>query len=150
MKTQTNGESARVQTYSFDNDSLVFSIDHGQVREAVQETPDLVDALVGLALKTLIHRTSTRPTGKGEDATEWLIEAIAGGEAGGRFRVTSKDKERAANAMKGYKMAPEQTAKQFLDNNGIEYQDDAEWLAKHYMGLRAKKAAEDKAAQSML
>ena len=83
MKTQTNGESARVQTYSFDNDSLVFSIDHGQVREAVQETPDLVDALVGLALKTLIHRTSTRPTGKGEDATEWLIEAIAGGEAGG-------------------------------------------------------------------
>lgn len=150
MKTQTNDTSARVQTYSFDNDTLKFTIDHGQVKEAAKLDESLIDSLIAIGLKTLIHRTSARPAGKGEDATEWLIEAIAGGEAGGRFRVTSKDKERAANAMKSYKLAPPQVAEQFLDNNGIEYQDDAEWLAKHYMSLRAKKAAEEKAQQNML
>ncbi len=151
MKTQENTVvSTSVQTFTFDNGSLTFAIDHAVVRAAVAENPSLVDALVGIALKTLIHRSSARPEGNGKDATEWLLDAIEGGEAGGRFRVTSKDKERAANAMKSYKMAPEQAAKMFLDNNGIEYQDDAEWLAKHYMGLRAKAAAEEKAKQNML
>ena len=153
MKTQTNDTSARVQTYSFDNDTLKFTIDHERVaREGMgiegYYFESFVDSMIAVDCKTLIHRTSQRP--QGGDATDWFIEAISGGEAGGRFRVTSKDKERAANAMKSYKLAPEQAAKQFLDNNGIEYQDDAEWLAKHYMGLRAKKAAEEKAQQNML
>lgn len=150
MKNNTNDSSARVQTYSFDNDTLQFTIDHEQVKEAVKLDESLIDALIAIGLRTLIHRTSQRPEGKGGDATDWLIEAIAGCEASGRFRVTSKDKERAANAMKEYRMAPEQTVKRFLDNNGIEYQDNAEWLAKHYMGLRAKAAAEEKAKQSLL
>ena len=139
-----------LRSYSFDNDTLVFTIDHAKVKAEVGSESHLVDAFIAISLKTMIHRSSSRPEGKGAEATEWFIDALSGGEASGRFRVTSKDKERAANAMKSYKLDPEQAAKQFLDNNGIEYQDNAEWLAKHYMSLRAKKAAEEKAQQNML
>lgn len=108
------------------------------------------DAMVGITLKTLIHRTTSRPKGQGEDATDWLLEALQGGAAAGRFRVTTEDKERAATAMKGYTRAPEQTEKQFLDKYGVTFQNDAEWLAKHYMGVRAAMAAAAKAAKSMI
>lgn len=150
MKTQNKVQDARVQSYSFDNGSLEFTIDHDAVKKAVREDESLIDAMIAIGLKTLIHRTSARPAGKGEDATEWLIEAIAGGEAGGRFRITAKDKERATSAMKSFKLAPSQTAEQFRDNNGIDYLDDEAFLSRHYMSLRAKKAAQEKAEQSML
>jgi hypothetical protein len=52
--------------------------------------------------------------------------------------------------MKGYTMAPEQTEKQFLDKYGVPFQNDAAWLAKHYMGVRAAMAAAAKAAKSMI
>jgi hypothetical protein len=151
MKNNTNEVvSARVQTYTFDNGELKFSIDHGVIKEAIALDDSLIDSLVGIALKTLIHRTTSRPKGNGEDATEWMIEAISGGAQAGRFRVTTDDKDRAATAMKGYTMAPEQTEKQFLDKYGVPFQNDADWLAKHYMGVRAAVAAAAKAAKSMI
>lgn len=140
--------STRVQTYAFDNGELNFSIDHSKVEAAM--TSELVDALIVSALKTLIHRTTSRPKGEGEDATEWLLEALNGGVQAGRFKVTQADKDRATNAMKAFKLAPEQTAKKFQDQYGIEFQNDLEVLSKHYMNVRAAEAAAAKAKASML
>ena len=149
MSTNANEVvSARVQTYSFDNGELTFSVDHKVIEDAI--TSELIDSLIGVALKTLIHRTTSRPKGQGEDATEWLLEALQGGAAAGRFRVTQADKDRAGNALKGHKMAPEQTEAQFKALYGIEFITDLDLLAKHYMNVRAAKAAAEKAAQSML
>jgi hypothetical protein len=149
MSDKTNEVvSTRVQTYTFDNGELTFSIDHAVIEREL--TTSVVDSLIGIALKTLIHRTSSRPKGNGKDATKWMLEAISGGSAAGRFRVTTDDKERAATAMKGYTMAPEQTEKQFLDKYGVPFQNDAAWLAKHYMGVRAAMTAAAKAVKSMI
>ncbi len=149
MKTETHTNvSTRVQTFTFDNGELTFSVDMERVEQGMDS--ELIASLVGVALKTLIHRTSSRPKGQGEDATEWLLDALQGSGASGRFRVTSEDKDRAATAMKGYKMAPEQTEEQFADRYGITFQNDAEWLAKHYMGVRAAMAKAAKEAKSMI
>jgi len=145
---KANAVSARVQTYSFDNGELRFSIDHAAVEEAI--TSELIDSLIATSLKTLIHRSTSRPKVNDVDATDWLLEALQGGAAAGRFRVTDDDKERAKNAMKSFKLAPEQVKKQFVDTYGIEFQDDAEFLSKHYMNVRAKDAADKKAKKLML
>lgn len=153
MKTNTEVVSTRVQTYTFNNGELLFSIDHERVaREGYEIVGDynttVFDAGIAVSLKTLIHRTTSAP--KGADATDWLLEALTGGAVTGRYRVTQGDKDRAETAMKGYKMAPDQTVQQFTEKYGVEYQDNAEWLAKHYMGVRASEAAAAKAAKSMI
>lgn len=147
--------SARVQAYTFDNNALSFVIDWERVaREGIEIKGEYnttaFDAMGGMTLKTLIHRTASRPKGDGEDATDWLLDALQGSGASGRFRVTSEDKERAATAMKGFKLAPEQTKKQFADRYGVAFQNNAEWLAKHYMAVRAAMAKAAKEAKSMI
>ncbi len=146
--------STRVQTFTFDNGDMRFAIDIEKVGRSVfpQGEYDTAkfDELVGIALKTLIHRTSNRPKGEGEDATDWLIDAISGAASAGRFRVTAADETRAKNALKAHAMAPEQSAKEFKDKYGIDFLTDPEALAKHYMSLRAAKAAAEKAESEML
>ena len=153
QQNENTAVSARVQTYSFNNGELTFSLNLERIaREGLGIEGDYnitaFDAMVGISLKTLVHRTTSDP--KTEDATDWFLDALQGGAAAGRFRVTTEDKERAATAMKGYGMAPEQTEKQFSERYGIPFQNDAEWLAKHYMGVRAALAAAAKAAKSMI
>lgn len=117
-------------------------------------TESLVEALVSLAAKTLLHRQgkcefkASPSTVNAEEFARVAIESLAGGS--GRFKITDSDRERAKTAMKYYSMAPEQTESDFIEKYGKPFTPDEELLAAHYRDVRAAEAAEKKAKKSML
>ena len=154
MNTQNNVSSAAV-SYTFDNGDRKFSIDHSRIAELIApDAPQVVDPtvlgnMISIMLKDLVHRSSWAKgiDNSDRDETDRLVDVLTGTARSGRFKVTSADQEKAKKAMKQFAMAPEVFAKQYLANNGLEYVDDFDELAKRYMNRRA---AEIEAAKNAL
>jgi hypothetical protein len=144
MNTQNTTASASALSYTFDNGEKVFSIDHEAIAEVLApKAAGKIDKAVlanaiGSMLKDLVHRSSWAKgiTDENADETQRLVDFLQGNATSGRFKVTEADKDKATKAMKQFAMAPEQFKAQYLKNNGAEYVDDFDTLAKRYMERR--------------
>jgi hypothetical protein len=131
--------------HRFDNGEKYFGISNSAIAELIApDAPQVVDPMVlgnviEIMLKDLVHRSSWAKgiDDSGKDETDRLLDVLQGTVKSGRFKVTDEDREKAKSAMKRFAMAPEAFKQQYLANNGQEYVDDFEELAKRYMNRRA-------------